>query len=136
MRKEDIKGTVVIVEDDIFLSLVEGGIVERLGYKVVANAVTGEEAIEKIKEHQPDVVVMDVSLKGDIDGIEAVSRIRAFSNVPVIYLSGNSEKQFIERAKITGFVDYLIKPITHDAMVLPLEKATKKAGNYYLDHAF
>lgn len=135
MRKENIKGTVVIVEDDRLLSFVEGRILEMLGYRVLAKAVSGEEAIEKIEEHQPDVVVMDVSLKGDIDGIEAVNRIRSFTNVPVIYISGNADKQHIARAKKTGYIDYLIKPISSNDMVEVMDKAMNKSGEHYINEA-
>lgn len=119
----------------MLLSLVEERIVENLGFKVVAKAFTGEQAIEKIKEHQPDVVVMDVSLNGSIDGIETISRIRSFSKVPVIYISGHSDKKSLARAQKTGFVDYLVKPILWENMVLPLEKAIKKNVDYYINQA-
>jgi response regulator of citrate/malate metabolism len=130
MEKTNIKGTVIIVEDDMLLSLVEERIVEKLGFNVIAKAVSGEEAIIKIKKYQPDVVVMDISLKGDIDGIETVGRIRSFTNVPVIYISGNTDKQHIARAKKTGFVAFLVKPLSHNDMVLPMEKAIQQSGEY------
>jgi CheY-like chemotaxis protein len=125
MRKTDTKGTVLIVEDDMLLSLVEGRIVERLGYEVLAKAVNGREAIEKAKKHEPDVILMDISLKGDLDGIDTMKEIRAFSAVSVIYLSGNSDKHNRERARKTNPVDYLVKPISADALVQPLKKGIK-----------
>lgn len=125
MIENNTKGTVVIVEDDMLLSLVEGKIVERLGYKVLAKAVNGREAIEKAKTHQPDVILMDISLKGDMDGIDTMKEIRTFSEVSVIYLSGNSDKHNRERARKTNPVDYLVKPISADALVQPLKKAIK-----------
>jgi len=135
MGKENIKGTVIIVEDDMIISLVVGIIVEKLGFKVVANADNGVDAVNKIKEHKPDVVVMDMSLNGKLDGIETVNRIRSFSNVPVIYISGHSDQQHISRAKETGFVDYLVKPVSRDEMILSMEKAIKKDGEYYFNQA-
>lgn len=133
MRKENIKGTVIIVEDDMILSLVMSRIVENLGFKVVANADNGDEAIKQIKEYKPDVVVMNVSLKGSIDGIETVSRICSFSNAPVIYVTGHSDKHHITRAQKTGFIDYLLKPISQGDMVVPLEKAIQKCGEYHIN---
>ncbi len=130
-----MKGTVIIVEDDLLLSLVEGRIVENLGFKVVAKTDNGEDAIEKIKEHKPDVVIMDVSLRGKIDGIEVIKRIRAFSDVPVIYISGHSDEHHIAKARKTGFLDYLLKPISRGDMVLSMEKAIKKSGEYYINQA-
>lgn len=135
MEKDDIKGTVVIVEDDMILSMVAERVVETLGFKVVAKAASGEQAIEKIKEHQPDVLLMDIFLEGSIDGIETVSRIRSFSNVPVIYVSGNSDKDHMARAKKTGYVDFLSKPISQSKINLPMEKAIQISLEYDINQA-
>lgn len=117
------KRKVLIVEDDKLLALVEERLVERLGFEVVGTAVTGEEAIALVKDCKPDIILMDISLKGEMDGIGAVEKIRESVNTPVIYLSGNSDKFNFERAKKTGFVDYLVKPVTADDLVGPLKKA-------------
>lgn len=114
---------VLIVEDDMLLSLVEERMIVRLGYRVVGKAVSGEEAIEKVKNLCPDVIVMDISLKGQLDGIETMNKIKTFSDVPVIYLSGNSDKHNMQRAKKTNFIDYLIKPVTVEELEKPLQKA-------------
>lgn len=135
METNKTKGSVIVVEDDMLLSLVETRTIERLGYEVVAKAVSGEEAIQKIKTHDPDAVIMDISLKGEMDGIEAMTRIRAFSNVPVIYLSGNGDKLSRERARKTGYIDFLVKPINPPAIRVPLEKAMKEKRNRVLSHA-
>jgi two-component system, response regulator PdtaR len=117
------KRKVLIVEDDKLLALVEERLVERLGFEVVGTAVTGEEAIALVKDSKPDIILMDISLKGDMDGIDAVEKIRKYASTPVIYLSGNSDKFNFERAKKTGFVDYLVKPVTADDLVGPLKNA-------------
>ena len=117
------KRKVLIVEDDKLLALVEERLVERLGFEVVGTAVTGEEAIALVKDSKPDIILMDISLKGEMDGIDAVEKIRKSVSTPVIYLSGNSDKFNFERAKKTGFVDYLVKPVTADDLVGPLKKA-------------
>lgn len=135
MEKEDIKGTVVIVEDDMILSMVAERVVEALGFKVIAKATSGEQAIEKIKEYQPDVLLMDIFLEGSIDGIETVSRIRSFSNVPVIYVSGNSDKDHMARAKKTGYVDFLSKPISQSKIIQPMEKAIQISLEYDINQA-
>jgi two-component system, response regulator PdtaR len=117
------KKKVLIVEDDKLLALVEERLVERLGFQVVGTAVTGEEAIILVQENNPDIILMDISLKGEMDGIDAVEKIREDLNTPVIYLSGNSDKFNYERAKKTNFIDYLVKPVTADDLVGPLKKA-------------
>jgi len=117
--------SVLIVEDDMLLSLVEGRLVEKLGYRVAGKAANGDVAVKKAKDLNPDVILMDISLKGETDGIQAMHKIREFSNAPVIYLSGNSDKISIERARKTNFIDYLIKPITESELAGPLKKATQ-----------
>lgn len=114
---------VLIVEDDMLLSLVEERLVQKLGHEVVAKVGSGKEAIKKTEELNPDLIIMDIILKGDMDGIEAMVAIRKKSDVPVIYLSGNSDRFNYERAKKTGFTDYLVKPITSHDLKKPLREA-------------
>ncbi len=114
---------VLIVEDDMLLSLVEERLIQKLGHEVVAKVGTGQEAIERTRELQPDLIIMDIVLKGEMDGIQAMEEIRKESDVPVVYLSGNSDRFNYERAKKTGFTDYLIKPITSQDLKKPLNKA-------------
>jgi CheY-like chemotaxis protein len=123
------------VEDDMLLSLVQGRIITRLGYEVVAKVVTGEDAIQKIKVLDPDVVIMDINLKGEIDGIEAMSRVRSFSDVPVIFLSGNSDKQTVEQAKKTGHAHFLLKPVSTGDLREPLRRAVNRKRSKTLTHA-
>lgn len=136
MTETNPKGTVLIVEDDLLLALVEDRLVVKLGYQVVGNAVHGEEAVEKVKLYDPDVVIMDISLKGSIDGIEAVHQIREFSDVPVIYLSGNAEKRTMERARKTNFLIFLLKPISANQLVGPLKKAMKQQRKHASPEVF
>lgn len=123
MKENVYKGSAVIVEDDKLLALVQERILAKLGYQVVAKVKTAEDAIWEVKNQEPDFILMDISLKGDKDGIEAVQEIRKFSDVSVIYLSGTSDKYNYERAKKTGFIDYLIKPVTAGDLAGPLEEA-------------
>ncbi|MGK7371107.1 MAG: response regulator [Candidatus Halalkalibacterium sp. M3_1C_030] len=128
MKEQSVKN-VLIVEDDMLLSLVEERLIEKMGHKVVAKVGTGSDAIDKAKKLSPDIILMDIVLKGDIDGIEAMEEIRKHSNVPVVYLSGNSDRFNYERAKKTGFTDYLVKPITSNDLYKPFEKAFAKKEN-------
>lgn len=104
------KTEILIVEDeritaeDIRLSL--GG----LGYAVTGMASSGEEAIRKAEELHPDLVLMDIVLGGDMDGIEAAKRIRARFNIPVVYLTAYADEKTLERAKVTQPFGYILKP--------------------------
>ena len=120
---------VLIVEDDMLLSLVEERLIQKLGHTVVGKVTSGEEAIEKSKELNPDLILMDIVLKGKMDGIEAMEKIREDSDVPVIYLSGNSDRYNFERAKKTNFTEYLVKPITTNDLKEPLELAFNDDGS-------
>jgi len=122
-KKGTHKGNIFIVEDDMLLSMVEERLLIKLGYNVTGKAMSGEEAVTRIKSIKPDVVLMDISLNGELDGIETMTKIRNFSSVPVIYLSGNSDQLNLERAKKTQYVDYLVKPITEKDLAEPLKKA-------------
>ena len=104
------KTEILIVEDeritaeDIRLSL--GG----LGYAVTGMASSGEEAIRKAEELHPDLVLMDIVLGGDMDGIEAAEIIRARFNIPVVYLTAYADEKRLERAKVTQPFGYILKP--------------------------
>lgn len=114
---------ILIVEDDMLLALVEERIVEKMGHQVLAKVVDGEDAIRKTKDLNPDLILMDIVLKGDVDGIQAMEKIREFSDIPVIYLSGNSDRFNYERARKTGFIEYLVKPITSHDLIRPFDQA-------------
>lgn len=114
---------VLIVEDDMLLSLVEERLIEKMGHKVIGKVESGEEAIKKNRELKPDLILMDIVLKGEIDGIQAMEKIRESSDVPVIYLSGNSDRFNYERAKKTGFTEYLVKPVSSNDLIKPLDLA-------------
>lgn len=128
MKKNSSKGSVIIVEDDMLLSLVESRIIEKLGYTVIGKAQSGEKAIELARQLKPDVIVMDMSLKGEMNGLDASEEIRRFSETPIIFLSGSAESDLIKNAKKLGNADYLVKPIKADDMLNPLKKAMKKNG--------
>jgi PAS domain S-box-containing protein len=93
-----------IVARDIQLSL------QRLGYEVPATASSGEEAIRKAAETRPDLVVMDIVLKGKMDGIETAQHLKDRLNVPVIYLTAFADDQTLERAKTTAPAGCMLKP--------------------------
>lgn len=106
------KKRVLIVEDDMIISLVIENMINELGHEVVGKATSGDEAIRIATTESPDLVLMDIRLKGDMDGIEAVTEIRQKISTSVIYLTGNSDRVNYERALKTEFTDLITKPFT------------------------
>lgn len=108
--------TVFIVEDDRVLSLILLRMIEKMNYEVIGSATTGSDSIQKIKELRPDLIVMDISLKDDIDGITVTENITKVYSPSVIYVTGNSDSKSRNRAKEFGYHDYLIKPISFEEL--------------------
>ncbi len=104
------KAQILIVEDDGVLAIDAQRRLTNLGYSVAAIASSGEEAIQKAKEKAPDLVLMDIMLTGEMDGVEAADRIRTQLDVPVVYLTAYSDQAVLNRAKVTEPFGYLLKP--------------------------
>jgi CheY-like chemotaxis protein len=118
--------TVMIVEDDLILNLLYESYLEKLGYDSEGELVYGKTAIEVAQKIKPDLILMDISLEGEIDGITAMKEIRKFSDVPVIYITGNSAPHHVQRAKETGYLDYLVKPIEFNDLRESIDRNYKK----------
>lgn len=103
--------TILIVEDDMIISMVLERMIRKLGFEVAGTVNSGKEAVELVNNKAPDLILMDIQLKDEIDGIAAMQEIRHRSDVPVIYITGNSDQYYLRRARMTNFVDYLVKPI-------------------------
>ena len=104
------KTRIMVVEDESVVAIDIGQRLETLGYEVTDIVSSGEKAIEKARENQPDLILMDIVLKGKIDGIEAAQEIYNKYNIPVVYLTAYSDEKTLERAKQTGPFGYIIKP--------------------------
>lgn len=113
---------IFIVEDDRVLQLMLKKMVERLGHQVSGTAIKGSEATEKIITTTPDLLLMDIQLKDDIDGIQVVQSVKKDLDIPVIYITGNSDIKFKERANSFGYIDYLIKPISFETLTESISK--------------
>ncbi len=114
---------VLIVEDDMIIAMVLERMIVKLNYTVLDKVITGEEAISSAIHHEPDLILMDIQLKDGTDGITAMEKIREQSSVPVIYITGNSDQYFMNRAKATDFVDYLVKPIQMSDLAESISRA-------------
>lgn len=101
---------ILIVEDSALVALEISETLKNLGYSVVGEAASGLEAIEMARDLKPDLVLMDIILKGDMDGIEAAERIYSNYDIPIIYLTAHSDEATLERALKTNAFGYIIKP--------------------------
>jgi len=101
---------ILVVEDESIVAMDIKHRAESLGYKVTAITPSGEEALKLVKENPPDLILMDIVLKGKMDGIEAAQRIHDDYDIPVLYLTAYSDEETLKRAKITEPFGYIIKP--------------------------
>ncbi len=101
---------VLIVEDELLVASDLSTSLEDFGYVVAGVAKSGEEALRKAQESQPDLVLMDIVLQGEMDGIQVAERLRSALGVPVLYLTSYGDTEKLERAKLTEPYAYLAKP--------------------------
>ena len=102
--------TILVVEDDINVAAVMEARLESFGYKVCDIARTGQKAIEGHSHHQPDLVLMDILLEGDMNGIEAAEQISSASDVPIIFVTCLNDPSVLDKAIQTHPYGYLVKP--------------------------
>ncbi len=117
---------ILIVEDEGIVAMDIRRQLEDFGYEVVATAFSGGQAITLANEHKPDLVLMDIVLKGDMDGIGAAHAISESLRTPVIFLTAYSDPATLRRAQATGAYGYLIKPFRPDELHASIEVALYK----------
>jgi CheY-like chemotaxis protein len=121
---------VLIVEDEVLTARAIAGDLAGLGYAVIGFARSGEEAIDMATQAHPDVVLMDITLKGTMDGVSATHRIQTGLDIPVIYLTASSDAETVKRALYSSPYGYIVKPFReqdlHDAIRDALSR--RKAG--------
>ncbi len=114
---------VLVVEDEYVVAKDVQDSLSSLGYAVPALASSGEDAIQKAEETRPDLVLMDIKLAGDMDGVEAADEIWHRFNIPVVYLTGNSDRSTLQRAKVTEPFGYVLKPFEDEELHAAIEMA-------------
>jgi PAS domain S-box-containing protein len=107
---------IMIVEDEGVVALQIKEALEGMGYSVPGMALTGEEAVAKVLDLEPDLVLMDIQLKGGMTGVEAAGRIRRRLDVPVVYLTAFSDQETLEQAQLTEPYGYVLKPFEERAL--------------------
>ena len=121
------KPRILIVEDESVVAMdLEQRLVER-GYEVIGVVSTGDEAVRRVQEQQPDLVLMDIMLAGVMDGVQTAHEIRRGSQVPIIYLTAYADDLTLERAKLTEASGYVVKPFRDRELHATLQMALQRA---------
>lgn len=122
------KINVLVVEDESIVSKDIQHSLKKLGYNVVGSSPTGEKAIELAGSEHPDIVLMDIMLKGEMNGIEAASEIKKRFSIPVIFLTAYADESTLSKAKITEPYGYVLKPFKEIDLHTTIEMAIYKHG--------
>lgn len=124
------KTNVLVVEDESIVSKDIQYSLKKLGYNVVGAASTGEKAFELATNTNPDIILMDIMLKGEINGIQTAERVKAELNIPIIYLTAYADEATLAKAKVTEPYGYIIKPFKevdlHTSIEMALYKFSKE----------
>jgi two-component system, response regulator PdtaR len=117
---------ILLVEDDDVIARVAEWRLKNLGYTFCGRATTGAEAMELVVNEKPDLVLMDINIKGNIDGIETAKMIKNGFNIPVVYVTSHSDGPTLERAKATRPDGFIVKPFEDQDLRVAIELALRK----------
>jgi len=120
------QGKIIVVEDDSITALHLKDCLDNLGYEVIALLHSGEEALDRSRHLTPDLILMDIYMRGVLTGIEAAHQIREFLDVPIIFLTAYSDDTTIERAKLSDPYGYITKPFDEKDLLISIEMALNK----------
>ena len=120
------KVKVFVVEDESIVSKDIQNSLVKIGYEVVGSSATGEKAIEDIQNSSPDIVLMDIMLKGEINGIETAEIVRNNFSIPIIFLTAYADEDTLQKAKITEPHGYILKPFKEIDLQTSIEMAIYK----------
>ena len=115
--------TILVVEDEAIVAIDIAQRLKRGGYDAPAVAATGEAALRTLEELHPDLVLMDILLKGEKDGIETARAIKDQFDIPVVLLTGQADESTQERVKNTGAYGFILKPIDTASLLPTIELA-------------
>jgi CheY-like chemotaxis protein len=117
------KAQILLAEDDKETARAIESCLKDFGYAVITVVANGEDAIEKAKENTPDLVLMDIMLKGEIDGIEAAKEIHTQFDIPIIFLADYADKESLKRASLSYPFGFILKPIQPKDLEVTIEMA-------------
>ncbi|MBF0591352.1 MAG: response regulator [Nitrospirae bacterium] len=126
MTEVDQKTRVMVVEDEWIIAASLKEMLEGLDYEVSSVVFSGEDAVKRAEADRPDIILMDILLRGEMDGIEAAGNISAFLNIPIVYLTSYTDDRTLQRAKETDPFGYIIKPFEKRELRIIIEMALYK----------
>jgi signal transduction histidine kinase len=115
--------TILVVEDESIIALDIRSSLLNSGYQVAAIATSATEALAKVAEVHPDLVLMDIRIKGDMDGVDTAERIHREFSIPVVYLTAHADENTLQRAKLTAPFGYVLKPFEDRELITTIEIA-------------
>jgi len=118
--------SILLVEDDNVLAKIAETRLQTLGYDLCGRATTAAEAITIVVNNKPDLVLMDITIKGKVDGIDTANLIKNGFDIPVVYLTSHSDEMYLERAKATNPDGFVTKPYNDNTLRVAIELALKK----------
>ncbi|MEX0722158.1 MAG: response regulator [Balneolaceae bacterium] len=128
----EISKKAIIVEDNLILSILYENYLKEMVFITAGEIKDGKRAVELVKKYAPDIVIMDIILEGSMDGIQAAEEVRKFSNIPIVFITGNTDFVHIERAGKIENSKFLKKPISEErlkrAVLYLLSKPSKTSG--------
>lgn len=120
------KINILIVEDELIIAKNTANKLTNLGYNVTKIVSSGKAALDEITHQQPDLILMDIAIKGDLDGIETAAQIKSITDIPVIFLTAYANDQTLDRASQTGCYGYLIKPFREKELQATIKMSLSK----------
>ncbi len=114
---------ILIVEDDKVLSLLLSKMIQKMGFKVIGAVNQGIQALQYAREFKPDLILMDIMLEDDIDGIDVAQILQKEKlHIPIIFITGNSDVYNRTRVQKVKYIDYLVKPINFNILKKSIDK--------------
>lgn len=126
MNKSEETTNILIVEDELLIAKNLASKLERLGYKIIDIVSSGADAIQRAGELNPDLILMDLVIKGDLDGIETAAKIHQRFDIPIIYTTAYADDATLQKAENTGAYGYLLKPIKERELHATIKIALSK----------
>jgi CheY-like chemotaxis protein len=120
------KARILIVEDEGIIAMDIHARLTGMGYSVVGHASTGAQAIQLATDIKPDLILMDIKIKGTLDGIDTAEKIRSRMDLPIIFLTAFADELTLQKARVMGPSGYILKPFQERELAIAIEMALYK----------